>query len=142
MIMEKDVIKTRIEEACNSLYGENHRIIENQTHERTISSRLAHRYLEPLFPGWNVDVEYNREGNGGESKRGMSGELQVPDIIIHTRGVKAGPNLVAIQVKGYWNSEDRNIDEAKLRSLKDNKNYFLLYRLELKPDSFKFKEVN
>jgi len=133
--MEKDDVKNLIEQACSSLYVENPILIKNRTHERTIVSHLAN-YLKPLFPDWNIDTDYNRDGDNGKSKQSIDGELLLPDIIIHNRGVEQGPNLVAIQVKGFWNKEDRTKDEKDLRKLKAKYKYLFLYRLELNIDNF------
>lgn len=138
--MRKDV-EEKLQEAVESLYKEMPELISNRTHERTIVSHLAY-FLKPLFRGWDVDTDYNREGRGGEPKRSIDGELIVPDIIIHKRSQKQGPNLMVIQVKAFWNKEDRNEDEADLRKLREKFKYDVLYRLELNSENFEIIEVN
>ena len=110
-------------------------LIRNRTHERTIATHLAH-YLKLLFEDWDIDTEYNREGDNGKSKQDYAGELLLPDIIIHKREPLLRDNLVAIQVKGFWNNEDRAKDEADLSKLKKKYKYSFLYRLELNPVNF------
>src|SRR5262249_15729701 len=107
-------------------------LIDNEAHERTIGAYLA-GYLRSLFPDWNVDPEYNREGADQQPKGDAEGNL-IPDIVIHTRLVKLGPNLVAIEMKGHWNDEDRAVDEQKLRRIRAEYGYQFLYRIELGPD--------
>jgi hypothetical protein len=134
-------IKKKIEKACTKLYQDSIDLILNKTHERTIAAEITNLLL-PMFKDWNINVEYNREGNEGKSKRSPEGELLLPDIIIHTRGNAKGPNLAAIQVKGYWNPEDRTKDEEDLRKLRASYGYKKLYRLELQLNAFKLIEVN
>lgn len=128
--MEKTELEIIINTACNLLYERERILIDNRTHERTIVARLC-IYLSPLLgETWAVDCEYNREGKKGDSKRNESGALLYPDLIVHTRGEIQGPNLVAIQAKGYWNTEDRSKDENDLQQLHKKYNYKYLYRLE------------
>jgi hypothetical protein len=44
-------------------------------------------------------------------------------------------NLVAIEMKGDWNREDRGIDEEELRKMAAEYGYILLFRLKLEPDA-------
>ena len=118
-----------IEEACVALYAAQKDLVDVCAHERTIAAHLA-EYLRPLFEGWNVDTEYNREGRKGDPKRDERGRL-FPDIIIHTRGQRVESNLAAIEVKGHWNGEDRRVDEEKLRRIRAEYGYQYLFRLEL-----------
>lgn len=102
---KKEGTETRIRQACDRLYFQDKWLISNKTHGRTIAAGIAN-YLAPLFDGWDVDSDYNREGIEGQPKRraeersGVRGKLLIPDIIIHKRGPD-GPDLVAIQVKGF-----------------------------------------
>ena len=139
--MDKQSIKNLIVEASKTLYLEKLGLMAQRTHERTITSHLEH-YLSQLFQGWDVDNEYNRQGDEGEAKRSLNMELLLPDIIIHRRGSVVGPNLVAIQVKGYWNNEDRAKDESDLRKLRDKYRYKFLFRLELLPSTFQLTEIS
>lgn len=139
--MNKNKLELLIEKSCKKFYKEMPDLINSNAHERTIVSHLSN-YLKTFFKNWDVDTEYNREGKEGKSKREANGRLIVPDIIIHTRGKIRGPNMVAIQVKGYWNKEDRGKDEKDLIELRKKYGYYALYRLELNSDSFEIIEVN
>ncbi|MDP2331839.1 MAG: hypothetical protein Q8M19_14205 [Reyranella sp.] len=132
-------VEEGISRACSQLYAEQRRLIANSALEDGIVGRLA-RYLDPLFPGWDVDAHYNREGAGRKSKQDGMG-LIIPDIVIHTAGVKAGPNLVAIEVKGYWNTEDREEDETNLKRLAAEYGYEFLFRVELRRETFELIRV-
>ena len=78
-------------------------------------------YLETAFSDWDVDCEYNR--NGDRLKEiPLSDECRellrktdrvVPDIIVHKRGPQ-GPNLLAIEIKREGQPGEE-CDLAKLR---------------------------
>jgi hypothetical protein len=132
-------VEDGISRACIRLYAEQKRLMANSALEDGIVGRLA-RYLDPLFPGWDVDAHYNREGAAGRSKQDKVGRI-IPDIIIHTAGVKTGPNLAAIEVKGYWNKESREDDETNLGRLAAEYGYEFLYRIELGPETFELIRI-
>ena len=54
------LVKKALKEALDQLLRADAELLNNDVNERSISHRLA-CYLEPLFPGWNVDCEYNRK---------------------------------------------------------------------------------
>ena len=62
--LAKDYVKEQIENALGAaidlLLTADEDTLRLDINERTISHRLA-MYLEPHFPGWNVDCEYNRD---------------------------------------------------------------------------------
>lgn len=55
---------------------------------------------------WDVDAEYDREGEAGARKRrGAMPELRTmrPDLVIHKRGLKGrANNLLCVEVKRLW----------------------------------------
>lgn len=128
-------IERCIRQACDELYREHQLLLRNETHERTIVAQIAD-YLRPLFADLAIDPDYNRMGYEAEPKRALDGRRLVPDIVIHERGSRQGPNLVAIQVKGFWNREDRAKDERDLRDLAAAFHYEHLYRLELGRETY------
>jgi len=131
--MNEEALRNCIKEACGRLYNSQKDLITAQAHERTIGAYMA-EYLRPLFEGWQVDSEYNREGIEGRRKRDERGGM-VPDIIIHKRGQRLGANLAAIEIKGHWNREERAVDEEKLRRIRAEYGYQFVYRLELGPEA-------
>jgi hypothetical protein len=141
-IPDQETIGTAINEACVWLYENENakRLIDEKAHERTIVPGYLLPELKNRFPGWDVDPDYNREGIDRGPKKDLDGKLLVPDVIIHKRGPK-GPNLVTIQVKGYWNHENRKIDEGSLQRLQAKHHYKYLYRLELGPDKHELIRV-
>ena len=135
-------IKKIIENACSYLYKEEFNLIKNKTHERTISGEIF-CHIRKIFQdkGWDVDLEYNREGDSTDPKQDDIGRM-FPDIAVHTRGSVNGPNLFALEIKGYWNKANRSIDEDKLRRLREKYKYKYLYQLELGPNNWVLKEVD
>lgn len=117
----KDEIFKKISNACVSLYKNQMYLIEEHANERTVAAHIA-AYLRELFIEWDVDSEYNREGELRVPKRDIEGELAYPDIIIHRHGFE-GPNLVAMEIKGYWNKTNRNDDVQKLLKLQSKHGY-------------------
>lgn len=130
-MLSRHDIEKRISDCCSGLYTSAKHLLDERANERDIAGRLAES-LRPFFPGFDVDVEYNREGKIGNRvpKTDNDGNLLLPDIVVHQHG-PLGDNLVAIEVKGHWNKEPREIDEDKLRRLRAKHGYQYLYRLEL-----------
>ena len=142
--MEKEMVTRKINQALSELYKHDRVLMENRTEEETISTHLA-GYLKPLFDGWNVDTEYNRDGK--ETKKDSEDNHIFPDILIHhripDRVERASPenNLVAAEVKGYWNSENRDKDTGKLLDMRQRYGYQLLFRVELGKEAGQLIEV-
>lgn len=131
-MIDHAIFEAVMNRACAELYRDNRRYVDERAHERTIVADFLAPYLRQEFADWNVNTDYNREGPEGDRrpKTDSNGNRIMPDIVIHRRG-NGGPNAVAVQVKGYWNQEDRSIDEGILRRLQTKHGYRLLYRLEL-----------
>ncbi|MEX0781879.1 MAG: hypothetical protein WD557_04455 [Dehalococcoidia bacterium] len=93
--------------------------------ERSTTHRLA-MYLEPHFPGWHVDCEYNRlDANPKELPRcpkdpvpptDLDARTVYPDIIVHKR--RTQENLLVIEVKKATGG-DEDADHCKLRHFTD-----------------------
>lgn len=81
-----DVFKS----ALTKLYKNDRFLIDNDVHEQAIAHRFAIYLREDLLfaekNGLRVDVEYNRDGENGETKRDKEKEPFRPDIILHERG--------------------------------------------------------
>ncbi|MGK4568712.1 hypothetical protein [Flavobacterium sp. 3HN19-14] len=61
---------------------------------------------------YDFDMEYNKNGNEPKrTPRRPNGTR--PDLIIHTRNSNQS-NILIIEIKGWWNIEDRKIDMDKL----------------------------
>lgn len=97
--MERRELERCVRQALNMLYALDASLLEDDTAEWTIAHRLA-VYLEQQLPGWNVDCEYNRQGQGQETKRREEGKPVRPDIIVHHRQrIEREHNLLAIELK-------------------------------------------
>lgn len=80
-------------------------LLKHDLHERTITHKLA-EYLQPQFPEWNVDCEYNRDHHDPKrvriAPRDLSHEDEgsnvFPDVIVHRRGSDEH-NLLVIEAK-------------------------------------------
>lgn len=97
--------------------------------ERTISHRLA-GYLEPYFPGWNVDCEYNRNHDDPKkleirrrniASNDIHATTVFPEIIEHKRGTDT--NLLVIKMKKTISNENDKYDLAKLTAFKNQLGY-------------------
>src|SRR3989338_5979814 len=132
--MTGEEVKSNIVSALSELYNYDFDLIKIKAEEESITAQLI-CYLKPRFNPWNVDVEYNRDGKN--IKRDSEGNQIFPDIIIHHRTPgqekRNSPenNLVAIEIKGYWNLKDRGLDKVKLIDMKNYYGYQYLFRIEL-----------
>lgn len=139
--MKKEDIELLLNAACESLYRNEYELVKNQTHERTLAGSIFYYLRKPFQDaGWDVDLEYNREGEGGDPKHDETGNM-IPDIIVHNRESIEGPNLVAIELKGFWNPADRSLDQNKLRRMRAKYGYKYLYQVEFNLDSWVLTEV-
>jgi len=146
-------IKSRLISALQMLVKKDSHLLTVDANERSITHRLA-VYLEGLFPGWDVDCEYNRNL---ETVKRLSvfkkhidndndhGSSVFPDIIIHHRGPN-GENLVVIEAKKSSNpsrhmDDTCKCDRCKLKCLKDELGYQFAYFLEI-PVKERFADLN
>jgi hypothetical protein len=88
--MNREEVESRLLDGCAILYRRQKRLIDICVNDGQ-SLGISLSFYSPYFDGWNVDADYNREGNKGQSKRDPEG-LVIPDIVIHTGGEKPGPN--------------------------------------------------
>lgn len=126
--------------ALNLLLRADADILEIDANERTISHRLAN-YLEPYFPGWNVDCEYNRNHDDPKRldiprKNVSSDDTQAttvfPDIIVQKRGTNK--NLLVVEIKKTTSRENDEYDLNKLCAFKQQLNYRFAVFVKLKTD--------
>src|SRR6266478_3969834 len=98
-------IKDIIKQGLAVLYRRDQKLIDDKTHEQSLAARLMCN-LQQILPEWDVDVEFNRQGEKRETKTDSRGSARKPDIIIHKRGPD-GPNLAVMLVKCEWNRQPR-----------------------------------
>jgi len=118
-------VAEKVSKALDSLLSNDRHLLECDVNERAITHRLA-VYLEPLFPGWHVDCEYNRDGH---EVKVLSGAPRIPDIIVHQRGTPR--NLLTIEVKKSNSHYSREDDREKLLALQQQLGYRNALFLEL-----------
>ena len=104
--MKLEDLQEKIGKAIAMLYEMDYFLIDNDISEWSIAHRLA-VYIEQLFPGWDVDCEYNRQENEPVIKKRATGKNVRPDIIIHHRGeIDPEHNLLVIELKKEDTDED------------------------------------
>nr|WP_304170833.1 hypothetical protein [Methanobrevibacter smithii] len=115
-------IKEIIKEVLNELYKKDKILIKNETHEITISHKIA-CYLTNKFENWDVDCEYNRDLENPKECSYNSNETKYirPDIIIHQRNIKN--NLLVIEIKKNAKYADKQQDIQKLKCMIEKYNY-------------------
>lgn len=134
--MEFDVINQKLNEALQEVLDNDPYLLLHDINEPAISHRLA-VYLEPKFPGFKVDCEYNGNvdaDNGrkyinilkymaeqlgilkeGEEEQELLYRCVFPDIIVHKRGYNGSENnLLIIEVKKSSNPNNGDWDAEKL----------------------------
>lgn len=124
-------IRQCLAQALHLLYDRDANLIALDANERSLTHRLA-VHLTPLFPGWDVDCEYNRDGaeskridevedqlrehgEGEDSSRDTRGRTVYPDIIVHRR--KTHENLVVVEVKKSSSRIPDTLDRLKVDAL-------------------------
>lgn len=132
-------IKKIIESAVSELYQKDKDLIHGKVHEQSISAKIM-CYLQNTLPEWNVDVEFNRQGEDRKPKTDEAGIVRRPDIVIHKRGPE-GPNLAVILIKCEWNQELRESDREVVLRLKQKHSYQFAYILEIKQNNFILSEI-
>ena len=106
MVTDEEV-RRAVREAINHLRREHPPLALELVHERSTAHRLA-VHLEPFFETWNVDCEYDRDG---QLRKALSGIEQcghrtteniLPDIIVHHRLAEGrANNLLVIEIKKH-----------------------------------------
>lgn len=135
--MKENEIKSKLKVAISVFLNLHQTLLEIDVNERSITHKFA-ECLAPLFPGWDVDCEYNRVGS--DPKRLYSDLVSIkpekvesddtegttiyPDIIIHHRNEsELGNNLLVIEAKKNPSDSDRKKDIDKIRAIKKELKY-------------------
>jgi hypothetical protein len=136
MIMTREEVTEKIHSAYRTFLARDGHLLQVDANERSMTHKLA-EYLQAEFPDWNVDCEYNRDGDLIKKMVGLldretttddtDAKSVFPDIIVHLRGTKR--NLVVIEAKKS-SYKDKDADEAKLRAYKDELGYKFAFKIE------------
>ncbi len=112
--MNNRIIKGKIREALKLFIAKDKQaLLSVDIYEPTINHRIA-VYLEDLFPGFDVDCEYNKTLLG--DKRDVNGKKIRPDIIIHTRMTNEANSVITEIKKSGKNSKLAKADIEKLKN--------------------------
>jgi hypothetical protein len=125
--MEAHEVKAALKKAVAELQENDGYLLENNLSERCIAARLA-MYLQPRFPDFMVDIEYNRDGTDAKML-GLSSQCAnfldeddrayvVPDVVVHRRGPD-GPNLLVIELKKTTNRKGTVCDGLRVRAFRE-----------------------
>lgn len=116
-------IEELVNVALKAVYKYDKYLIDIKAHERDIVFRFGiyfQRLLEKheKFKAYNLDVEYNRNGQDSKKTENFSYNGICPDVILHKRGHN-NDNLLVLEFKGYWNNdkEGREKDRKTIRDL-------------------------
>lgn len=114
--MERAEVEKLIDVSLSEFFKNERDLLDVDANERSISFKLA-SYIEKHVPsGWNVDCEYNRDGNDPKylgieienlQSNDTNGTTVYPDIIIHKR--KTRENLLIIEIKKSDSGVPRDI---------------------------------
>ena len=93
-------------------------------------------YLQAVFPEFDVDCEYNRDGiepkrlghfGLGPNEEDSDAKTVFPDVVIHQRG--RPENYLVIEFKKSSSMVDHEVDLRKLRGYKEDR--YLRYQYAL-----------
>lgn len=125
--MTREHIERILKDALSLLANEQPELLELSVTERALSHHLA-IYIMEYFPGYHVDVEYNRDGYDPKRldlppKTVLMDETRAvtvyPDIIIHRRNT--ADNLLVLEMKKPGG--DIRYDRLKLEAFKRELSY-------------------
>ncbi len=118
---EELLIGTAVLNALNLLFEKDGQLLVINASEQAIAAKLA-QYLQPHFPNYNVDVEYNRMGKAPKRVAWSEKPDEVyPDIIVHVR--MTDTNILAIELKKDSNPEKKDKDILKLKAYRRELGY-------------------
>lgn len=118
-----DQCESRLVHAIDRLIYVDRLLLELDANECSINHRLA-VYIEAVFPGWNVDCEYNRREKDPKELdlprddvdwEDTEAKSIYPDIVVHIRG-KPLLNLLVVEVKKSTSKRSPTHDFAKLHA--------------------------
>jgi hypothetical protein len=124
----KDEIVKRLHAAYEGLLEHDRALLEVDANERSMTHKFA-EHLQAEFSGWNVDCEYNRNGElpkrlvgtaEAVSTDNTDGKTVFPDVIVHHRGTIE--NLLVIEAKKSTTAATGR-DVEKLRAYKAEHGY-------------------
>ena len=130
-----DDMMTAVQRALEWMKVHDAHLFDVDGSERSLTFRLG-CYMQQEFPKWNVDSEYNRNGEVPKALKAVLEDVKrrkpdtkskghvFPDLILHRRG-PAGPNLLVIEAKkeSERTPENEAFDRLKLAAYQDELHY-------------------
>ena len=120
----EETLHKMVNAALDDLYQYDSYLITHNLHEQSITFRFAlylHRRLsESQFSEYNLDLEYNKNGNDLKIVRSKQNGAR-PDLILHKRGNNEN-NILIIEFKKYHYR--RNDDSQKIKDFMDDRDQF------------------
>ncbi|ACB74313.1 hypothetical protein [Opitutus terrae] len=122
--LSEQEVRARLNLALEQLATRDGYLVKYGLNERTVTHKLA-EYLQAVFPKWDVDCEYNRDGPDTKDVLipNVDGDLDdnpvYPDIIVHQRGDFRAhdhpPHLLVIEArKSGWGVGKISRDQWKV----------------------------
>ena len=122
--------------AMDRMEAEDRHLLKVNVSERCIAARLA-MYLREYFSGFDVDVEYNREGVEVKRLRDVlrdcprdrdnprdrqNGRPVLPDVIVHRRCSRVS-NLLVIEMKKEPGTSGIDCDRRRIKAFQKELDY-------------------
>jgi hypothetical protein len=150
--LDRADVEERVRAALDTLLEQDGFLLFADVNERSITHRLA-MYLQSLFPEWNVDCEYNRDGHdpkeldlpvSGANEYDTDATTVYPDIIVHKRDSQN--NLLVIEAKKSTSSRrDIQFDLVKLEQYRRQLRYehalFVEFVTAVKPPTYHLQSI-
>ena len=102
-------VKQQILSALEKFKARDWHLVANKANERAMTSKISH-YLQEVLPSWDVDHEYNREGDN--PKQRDTGKHLIPDIIVHRRGTRANFIIIEAKKKTFPREDRQKLENA------------------------------
>lgn len=121
--MNKNQLDLLLKESLEQLIKNDRYLLEHDVHEQSISSKLGFYLNTKITPrskgGWDVDVEYNRNGDFPKSLQAVG--IVRPDVLIHRRSLNNNEkieenNLLIIEMKKNPSPKEREDDIKIIRA--------------------------
>lgn len=128
--MERAEIQKLIEMSLEEFFKNEQDLIDIDANERSISFKIASIIQKQVPSVWNVDCEYNRDGNDTKllgipientKTDDTKGRTVYPDIIIHKRRKKE--NLLIIEIKKSGIDYEKDLKKIKAFLSSDKYSY-------------------
>ena len=123
----KELLEELIKKSLDDLYQNDQDLLKRKVAERDLTGLFAHYFRNNMkdtaIAEYNVDCEYNRDGYGTKN---INGVIVYPDFILHKRGTN-DDNLLIIEFKTWWNSDNHEDIEKLLDMMSDRYPYKYKY---------------